>query len=318
MKNMVRQVPIPIAGVVLGLTALGNLLQGYSETARLWCGGIAAFLGVFLLLKFLFHPDQIKRDCENPILASVSATIFMAVMQLSTYAYPYVGRAAFWVWMAAVAGHGLLIGWYTKKFLFRFRIEEVFPTCFVTYVGIVVASVTSGTFGMEALGRGIFWFGFSAYIVMFGLITYRYARVEVPEAAKPLFCIYTAPMSLSLAGYLTVADEKSFVFTLVLEILAQVLYLVVLTQLPKFLRLPFYPSYAAFTFPFVITAFALQKWIAYLGEISVEVPVAAEWILAAETVIAAVLVMYTVFHFILYLLGHMMAGSDRKRRMGYL
>ncbi len=312
MKHMIKQVPIPIAGVMLGLTALGNLLQDYSETVRLFCGGAAAFLGVFLFLKFCIHREQIKEDYENPILASVSATIFMAAMQLAAYAHPYIGGAAFLIWTAAVAGHLTLIVWYTKKFLLRFRLEEVFPTCFVTYVGIIVGSVTSATFGMEAVGRILFWLGFCAYGVMFLLISCRYAKIRVPEPARPLFCIYTAPMSLSLAGYLTVMEEKSLVFVIVLEVLAQALYLMVLTQLPRFLKLPFYPSYASFTFPFVITAFALKKCLIFLGESGVSVSPAISWLLKGETVIAVLMVIYTAGHFIWYLLMELREGNRQK------
>ena len=304
MKQMIRQVPIPIAGVMLGLTALGNLLQGYSEAARGFCGALAALFGVLLLLKFCLFREQVKQEMENPVIASVSATIFMSVMQLSTYAFPYIGKAAVLVWGLAVAGHLCLILWYTKRFLLRFRLEEVFPTCFVTYVGIIVGSITSATFGMEAVGRWLFWFGFCAYGIMFPVISCRYLRrIPVAEAAAPLFCIYTAPMSLSLTGYLAVMEHPSLTFVLALEILAQALYGMVLTRLPRFLKLPFYPSYASFTFPFVITAFALKKTLERFAAAGIAVPAACSWLLAAETAAAVLLVSYTVARFILHLSG---------------
>lgn len=31
MKNTIKKIPIPLCGVMLGLAALGNLLQSYSE-----------------------------------------------------------------------------------------------------------------------------------------------------------------------------------------------------------------------------------------------------------------------------------------------
>lgn len=306
---MIKQVPIPIAGVMLGLCALGNLLQSYSETVRMICGVSAAFLGVFLLLKFLIHPDQIRKDYENPILASVSATIFMSVMQLCTYAYPYLGNITMIIWFAAVAGHIFLMGWYTKKFILRFDLSEIFPTCYITYVGIVVATLTSPTFGMETLGRVLLVFGLAAYMIMFIIITYRYIKIEVHEAARPLFCIYTAPMSLCLAGYLVVVDEKSWILTLILEIIAQTLFILVLIRLPRLLKLPFYPSYAAFTFPFVITAFALKKWIGSFAEMNVAIPegllTGLQVILAIETLIAVLMVGYTFLRFVMYLAGEL-------------
>ena len=125
MKNMIRQIPIPIAGVILGITSLGNLIQEYSETLRLICGGIGALLAVFLLLKFIIHPRQIVEDYQSSIIASVSATIFMSVMQLSTYAYPYIGQLAYGLWLLAIISHLILMVWYAKKFLFGDCISAV-------------------------------------------------------------------------------------------------------------------------------------------------------------------------------------------------
>ena len=44
MKDVIKKVPIPICGVMLGAAALGNLLQSYSEGIRYVCGVFAAFL----------------------------------------------------------------------------------------------------------------------------------------------------------------------------------------------------------------------------------------------------------------------------------
>lgn len=289
-----------MAGVSLGLAALGNLLQSISGELRMVCGLLSTLLLLLIVAKFIFCPSAVQEDFKNPVIASVSATIFMSVMQLATYAYPYLGTIAFVIWGAAVLAHIALIIHYTKSFLLRFRLEEIFPTCFITYVGIVVASVTSASFGMETLGKGIFWFGLGAYMVMFALISYRYYRHEVHESLKPLFCIYTAPMSLTITGYMAVIEEKSLIAMIVMEILAQLLYLVVLTQLPKLMRLRFYPSYAAFTFPFVITATALKQVLNHMSSFYA-VPQWLELLVALETVIAAAMVVYTVIRYIMYL-----------------
>lgn len=308
MKHMIKQVPIPIAGVILGLTALGNLIQDYSSTLRLICGFIAAILALFLLLKFIIYPAQIKEEYKNPIIASVSATMFMSTMQLCTYAYPYVGIIAFYIWLCAIVSHLILIVWYTKVFLLRKSLEEIFPTIFITYVGIIVGSVTSATFHQERLGEVLFWLGFIFYIFVFILVTYRYLKIEVPEAAKPLFCIYTAPMSLSLTGYITVSQNISVPFIIVLEILAQLLFVMVLTQLPKLLKLPFYPSFAAFTFPFVITAFGLKKCLNHLISLQVSLSPIFHIILTIETLIAACMVLFALVHYLKYLFLHVKQG----------
>lgn len=59
---MIRKVPVPTAGVMLGLAALGNLLAPYSMVLKYICGICAAFLGILLFSKVILHPKMIKND----------------------------------------------------------------------------------------------------------------------------------------------------------------------------------------------------------------------------------------------------------------
>lgn len=292
MAELIKKVPIPTAGVALGLAALGNLLQPYSDMARGLCGALSLALVLLLLAKIVRHPDMIRADFKNPILASVSATLLMAIMQLSTYLAPATLWGGFALWAMAIGLHLGLMAWFTTRFIRRFQLKEVFPTYFICYVGIIVASATSPTYGAEALGSGLFWFGFACYLVLLGVITYRYAKHEVPEGARPLFCIYTAPMSLSLVGYLATAADPSPLMVAVMLVLAQAFLVLVLARLPKFLALPFYPSYAAMTFPFVITATALSQGVAFLNGLGAGLPLALDVLVLAEMGLAIVMVGY--------------------------
>lgn len=298
MREIIRKVPIPTAGVALGLAALGNLLQPYTEIVHIVCGILSLVLIAMLGAKIALFPDMIRDDLHNSIMASVSATLFMTLMQLAGYLAPFAYIPAFALWSAAVVAHLALMGWFTARFISHFKLHEVFPTYFICYVGIVVASVTSPTFGMEAVGHLLFWFGFACYVVLLGLVTYRYMKHEIPESARPLFCIYTAPMSLSLAGYLAVEPTPNAAFACALAVLAQVLLVVVLARLPHFLRLKFYPSYAAMTFPFVITATALDRTLTLLANSGVAFPAVLHLLAYAEVVLACVMVLYVFVRYI--------------------
>ena len=85
MKNTIKKIPIPLCGVMLGLAALGNLLQSYSEGIRYICGILAAFLLILVLLKLIMFPQMVREDMKNPIMASASGTFPMALMLLSVY-----------------------------------------------------------------------------------------------------------------------------------------------------------------------------------------------------------------------------------------
>ncbi|HIS39443.1 MAG TPA: TDT family transporter [Candidatus Aphodovivens avistercoris] len=301
MRTLIKSVPIPAAGVALGLAALGNLLQPHAEAAHVVCGVLSLCFVALLVAKIVLFPGMIRDDLKNSIFASVSATLFMTLMQLATYLAPALHQAAFALWCAAVAGHLVLMAWFTVRYILHFKLAEVFPTYFICYVGIVVASVTCPAFGMQAVGQTLFWFGFFCYLVLLVVVSARYVKHEIPEAARPLFCIYTAPMSLSLAGYLSCMEQPNAAFVVALLVLAQLLLVLVLARLPLFMKLRFYPSFAAMTFPFVITATALGKATAFLREAGLLQPgalsVALDVLLVAETVLACAMVLFVTVHY---------------------
>ena len=82
---------------------------------------------------------------------------------------------------------------------------------------------------------------------------------------------------------------------------ATILYLDVLFNLIGFLKLKFYPSYAAFTFPFIISAIAAKQSLVFSTKNSIQVFGLKEIVLI-ETVIATALSFYVLFKFILFLM----------------
>jgi exfoliative toxin A/B len=115
-------------------------------------------------------------------------------------------------------------------------------------------------------------------------------------------------MSLSLAGYFAVVPDRSFVMVMAMQIAAQILFFVVLAKMPKLLRLPFFPSYAAFTFPFVITAFTLKQSINYFTSIGFAYPTILEDAAMAETVVATVIVIYVVLRYVNFFVKETLAA----------
>lgn len=293
MKDTIKKVPVPLCGVMLGLAALGNLLQSYSEGIRYVCGVFAAFLLVLVLLKLIMFPQMIKEDMKNPIMASVAGTFPMALMLLSTYVKPFIGKWAYYIWIFAIVLHVILIVYFTVKFIAKLQIPKVFASYFIVYVGIVVASVTAPAYEKTSIGTVAFWFGFVTLVLLLILVTYRYVKFkEVPDPAKPLICIYAAPTSLCIAGYIQSVTPKSYGFILAMLVVATVIYIFALVKVAGYLKMSFYPSYAAFTFPFVISAIASKQTMACAANMGKPLPF-LKYVVLVETVIAVILVVYT-------------------------
>lgn len=300
MKTVIQKAPIPLCGVALGTAALGNLLQDMSEAVRMVCGAIAGLLLIVILLKLTLFPAAIKEDMKNPIMACVAGTFPMALMILSTYLQPMIGRAAFFLWAAAILLHVILMIYFMRRFILKLQMERVFASYYIVYVGIAVAAVTAPVYGKQEFGRMIFWFAFFAFLSLTILITARYLRYrKIPDPAKPLLCIYAAPMSLCIVAYMKSVEPKVYSMLIVMFAAACVLYLFALIKAIGYLRLPFYPSYASFTFPFVISATASKEITAYLVQLGYSVPV-LHYVVMMQTLIAVILVGYTLVRFLLF------------------
>ena len=225
----------------------------------------------------------------------------MGLMLLSTYAKPFIGPAAMYIWFFAIGLHIVLIIYFTMQFIVKFQFQKVFASYFVLYVGIVVSSVTAPVFEQLQVGTAAFWFGFSVLLVLLVLVTIRYVRFpEIPEPARPIICIYTAPTSLCVAGYVQSVTPKSREFLLAIFALATILYVFALVKALGYLKLQFYPSHAAFTFPFVISAIAAKQTMACLANMQHPMP-SLKYVVLFETIVATLFMIYTLIRFMQFI-----------------
>ena len=295
--GFLKRYPIPIAGLILGLFALGNLIQSYSADARLALGVIALILYVPYLLKILILNVKLSEPLDNPVAASVFPTFTMATMLLAAYVKPYCPECANIIWYAGVIFHALLIVWFSFKFVFRnFAIKKVFPSWFIVYVGIAVASVSAPVTGRLDIGQYAFWFGLVTYILLLIIVCKRVFLVgEIPAPAMPTTVIFAAPASLLLAGYMVSFPEK--ISWLVYALLACSIFFwaVGIIYLLKTFSVKFIPSHSAFTFPLVISALAVKLSAGFTG---------LSWqgtFCEVQTIIAAVVVLWVLVRYVMFI-----------------
>lgn len=291
-KNATHRVPIPAAGLMLGLAALGNLLSSYGNIFKALLGAISLFILVLLLMKITCDAKAVMEDLQNPASAGIACTFPMAIIVLSTYLYPFWPLIAHGICGIGILIHSILIIYYTKKFIFHhFTIKNVFPSVFVVYVGIGVFSIVAPVFNAPWLGQIIFWFSFITYLILLPIIFYRALTIKIPEPLLPTLTIFAAPASLCLAGYLNSFQEKNMTIVWLLLFLSLTSLLGVLLIMPRMMKLKFFPSYSAFTFPFVVSATAIKALDGFLVKIHMGVPV-FKYLVHAEELLAVVFVIY--------------------------
>jgi exfoliative toxin A/B len=303
MDQIIKKLPIPIVGLMLALAATGNLVLSYGNIYRNIFGILSGIILVLVLMKIIKYPKEVAESLDNPVVASVFPTLSMGIMLLTAYVKPLAATLAFGMWVVGLILHAVLIIYFTKKYVINFNIKKVFPSWFIVYVGIVAGSVTAPAFNIVNIGQILFWFGFISYLILLPIILKRVLKVkEIPEPALPTIVIFSAPASLCLAGYMNSFPEKNMLIVWLLVALSQFTLLCILSQLPKLLKLKFYPSYSAFTFPLAISAISIKLTNGFLANIGKPIAI-LKYVIKFEELLAVVIVVYVLVRYVGFLLS---------------
>ncbi|SHM35972.1 Voltage-dependent anion channel [Caldanaerovirga acetigignens] len=137
MDRIVKSVPIPISGLMLGVAAAGNLLSQYGSVYKNIFGFLSAVILVLVVAKIIMVPKSVLESFENLAVAGVMPTFSMGIIILANYIKDYLYEAAYLLWFSGLCLHLIVMYFFTKKYILNFKIEKVFPSYFVVYVGIV-------------------------------------------------------------------------------------------------------------------------------------------------------------------------------------
>ena len=297
MMRFVRSVPMAIAGLSLALASLGNLLLPHGAIVRYICGVLATIVLIVFALKLFLDSPHARAELKTPVSLSVLPTATMASMILCTYIRPYAGIFAVYLWYAAVVVHLCIVLLFAGRFILGFQIGTVYPSWFIPFVGIVVVSVTAPAMDARPIGQAAFYVGFVLYFVALALIMFRRTRpIFVLEPLRLTTAIFTAPMSLCIVGYFASFEQQNATLVYAMLSIAVLSYLyVTVKMLTTFLRVKFYPTYAAFTFPYVISAIAFRlgnNFLAAQGYTFLSpLAILSEWI-------AIAVVLYVFLHYV--------------------
>lgn len=259
--NIIKSLPTPIAGLALGSVALGNLLQPYSSSLQLLFNLLSLIIIVLLTIKFALGYDELKKEMENPVIATVLATYPMSIILLSSFSKKYIGLLSVPVWIIGIFLDFCVVYYTIYNFIIKERhVNKIYPTWFITFVGPAVVTVTAINYDLETLGLIYFYFSYINYLVLLPFVLYRvYKYKHYKDGDYPTIAVFSAPGGLLLASYMIGITQKSNVILAILIPLTILLFIFVLIQLPYLLKRKFYPSFSAFTFPLVICAIAFQK-----------------------------------------------------------
>ncbi|MGU8571672.1 TDT family transporter [Clostridium perfringens] len=273
--DKLQNMPIGISGTCLAFITLSNSwnLKGIN-----YFKPIAIFLAVCMLslmiLRLIRFPKVMYEELKNPVTGTFYPTMGMVVWLVSGFFYPYFPVVCSWLWIAAVIYHYGIVIFYTIIRIKERKFENIMPTCFIVYTGMITGSVASK--GMDGvipqipqIAHFMLMFGFIFYTILLPLVLYIVFKSEILDDHKlPTVGIICSPAPLGVVGILTIEPNPNPYMLAWLVITGLILLVVVYGYILKLFKEGFKPSYAAFTFPLAIatlSAFKLSTYFTGLG-----------------------------------------------------
>ena len=253
--------PISFFTVVMGLTGFAlawekaEKLYTIGVPVHLFFSGLAA--AVFLLLLFIYgckllrYPAAVAAELHHPVKLNFFPAISISMILTGTAILEINREVSFLLWAGGAVLH-LMFTFYVMGVWIhhdRFEVVHINPAWFIPVVGNVLIPIAGSAHGFPELSWFFFSVGMLFWLVLLSIIFNRvFFHNPLPERLMPTFFILIAPPAVGFIAYLKLGGEVDS-FARVLYYSSLFLTLLLFTQIRRFIRLPFFLSWWAYSFP---------------------------------------------------------------------
>ena len=226
---------------------------------------IATFviLLAFYLIKILKYPNQVKAEYLHPIKLNFFPTVSIGLILISVALLPYSNSLSLACWAVGVLLHlaftlHVLSMWLHQN---HFEVDHLNPAWFIPVAGNILVPIAGVTHASPEISWFFFSIGLIFWVVLFTIIFYRMLfHQPLSDRLLPTLFILIAPPAAGFISWLQLTGELD-AFARILYYVATFLTLMLLTQVKRFLRLEFFLSSWAYSFP--MAAMTIATYIMY-------------------------------------------------------
>lgn len=225
--------PIGLALAVITTTLLAVLLLAY---------GIKAMTQRAAVVAEARHPVKLNFFAAIPIGLILVATVWSGN-------HPGLAEPIWWVGIAAMLMATLftMSSWINHT---HYQIGHLNPAWFIPVVGNILVPIAGMRLGYVEISWFFFSVGLVFWIILTALVMNRLIFHDaLPERMRPTLFILLAPPAVGFVSYLSLNGMTLDALARVLYFTALFLALLLTTNAVKFLKLPFFISGWAYSFP---------------------------------------------------------------------
>ncbi|HZW14112.1 MAG TPA: SLAC1 anion channel family protein [Noviherbaspirillum sp.] len=269
--------PVPLFSSVMGLAGLAIAWQKAhsilgapaSVGAMVRLVATIAFLALALMYaaKWIRHPAAAAAEARHPVRINFLSAIPIGMLLLATAWLDDLPHAATGLWAVGAVLQLVLTLRVIGSWIHHthYDIKHVNPAWFIPVVGNIIVPIAGAKIGSTELS----WFFFSIGIVFWGvlltILMYRlFFHEALPPRMMPTMFILLAPPSVGFLAWMALTGDVG-VFGRMLFYTALFLALVLATSALHFLRLPFFLSSWAYSFPIAALTIATMTMYHHTG-----------------------------------------------------
>ena len=255
---------------------------------------IFTVLAITYLAKFIKYPKDVLEEISHPVKISFMPTISIGLLLLSIAFLKINMSISFWAWTIGTVMHFSMTLYVISSWVHhtKYEIKHLNPAWFIPVVGNILVPVA----GVSHAPAEISWFFFSLGLffwpILLSIIFYRLIfHGSLPERFIPTLFILIAPPSVALISWYKLTGTVG-PFGQIQYSIALFFFLMIVFQAKYFMKLRFYLSWWAYSFPVAALTIATlimgeESQIAVYGTI-------AAGLLAILSALIALLVFSTV------------------------
>lgn len=268
-QSFCYHLPLPLFAAVMGLSGLGLVWHVVEERWALSAvgsaGATAAAALVFAVLlaaygcKWLRYPDRVMAELRHPVRINFVPALSISLILLSLLLTHWMPAVANLLWILGAALQLLFTAIIvTVWFEMERPLPSLNPAWFIPAVGNVLVPLAAAPAGFTLtawffMAVGLFFWGILTTLVFFRLITGP--GLEPPM--RPTLAVLLAPPAVAFLAWLTLTGEVG-IPGLLLYSIGLLTFILLIPQVPGFMRLPYFPSWWAYTFP--LAAFTVSSF----------------------------------------------------------
>lgn len=287
--------PLPLFAAPMGLGGLAfawraaaeaGLAPGViGEAAAALAFGVFALLAALFAAKAVWHRAALAADWAHPIRSVFAAAATIAAMIAGILLMRWWHPAGAALWAAGAAAHlAVAVALVRRWILDPVEVSHAGPAWLIPLVGNILAPLGAVPAGMPELGWLLFGIGAGLWVFVLPLVLNRLIfHPGLPPRLVPSLAILVAPPAVGFLSWLALAGGALDAMARLLFGLALFFAAAVAAMLRRFLALPFFVSWWAYTFPAAAFATATIRYANIIGG-------GVAWALATAALAAATLV----------------------------